>query len=115
MKLVYGVSGTCTAFILRKILEKLVFITFAKNGISDKLKDKDGDFIGLKAMLNLCTTNKVNGKPYLMPKTEKEIAGIKFLGDTSAHNPPTNVDMKTIVPQMPFIITAYEELSTKLK
>lgn len=115
MKLVYGVSGTCTAFILRKILEKLIFITFARNGISDKLKDKNGDYMGLNAMLNLCTTNKVKGKPYLMPKTEKEITGIKFLGDTSAHNPLTNVDMKTIVPQLPFIITAYEELSTKLK
>ena len=115
IKLVYGASGTCTAFILRKILEKLIFITFAKNGISDSLKDKDGNFVGLNAMLDLCTTNKVNGKPYLMPKTEKEIAGIKFLGDTSAHNPLTNVDMKTIIPQMPFIITAYEELSTKLK
>lgn len=113
--LVYGKSGTCTAFLLRKILEKLVFLTFAKNGISDQLKDKNGDFVGLKAMLDLCTANKVSGKPYLMPKTAKEITGVKFLGDTSAHNPLINVDMKTIVPQMPFIITAYEELSTKLK
>jgi len=112
--LVYGRSGTCTAFLLRKILEKLVFLTFAKNGISDKLKDNHGDFVGLKTMLNLCTKNKVDGRPYLMPKTAKEITGIKFLGDTSAHNPLTNVDMKTIVPQMPFIITAYGELSTKL-
>lgn len=113
--LVYGRSGTCTSFLLRKILEKLIFLTFAQNEISEQLKDKKGDFVGLKTMLDLCTANKVNGKPYLMPKTAKEIAGIKFLGDTSAHNPLTNVDMKTIVPQMPFIITAYEELSTKLK
>jgi len=113
--LVYGRSGTCTAFLLRKVLEKLVFLTFAKNGISDQLKDKNGDFVGLKTMLDLCTANKVSGKPFLMPKTAKEITGIKFLGDTSAHNPLINVDMKTIVPQMPFIITAYEELSTKLK
>jgi len=113
--IVYGGSGTCTAFLLRKILEKLVFLTFAKNGISDQLKDKNGDFVGLKTMLDLCTANKVSGKPYLMPKTAKEITGIKFLGDTSAHNPLINVDMKTIVPQMPFMITAYEELSTKLK
>ena len=115
LNLNYGTSGTCTAFLLRKILEKLVFLTFAKNGISDQLKDKNGDFVGLKTMLDLCKANKVGGKPYLMPKTAKEIAGIKFLGDTSAHNPLINVDTKTIVPQMPFIITAYEELSTKLK
>lgn len=113
--LVYGRSGTCTAFLLRKILEKLVFLTFAKNGISNKLKDGNGDFVGLKKMLDLCTKNKVDGKPYLMPKTAKEITGIKFLGDTSAHNPLINVDMKTIIPQMPFVITAYEEISAKLR
>ncbi len=113
--LVYGKSGVCTAFLLRKMLEKLVFLTFAKNRISDKLKDRNGDFVGLKTMLDLCTKNKIDGKPFLMPKTAKEIEGIKFLGDASAHNPLTNVDMKTIIPQMPFIITAYEELSTKLR
>lgn len=113
--LVYGKSGTCTAFLLRKILEKLIFLTFAKNKISDQLKDKSGDFVGLKTMLDLCTKNKMDGKPYLMPKTAKEVSGIKFLGDTSAHNPLINVEMKTIIPQMPFVITAFEELSTKLK
>jgi hypothetical protein len=49
-----------------------------------------------------------------MPKTKREIEGIKFLGDTSAHNSLTNVEMRTIVPQMPFIITAYDELTKKL-
>lgn len=114
LNLNYGRSGTCTAFLLRKLLEKLIFLTFSKNGISDQLKDKNGNFVGLKTMIDLCTTNKLSGKPYLMPKTSKGIAGIKFLGDTSAHNPLIIVDMKTIVPQMPFIITAYEELSKKL-
>lgn len=112
--LVYGRSGTCAAFLLRKILEKLIFLSFVKNGLLDKLKDTSGNFVGLKTMLNLTTSNKVEGKPFLMPKTAKEIDGIKFLGDTSAHNPLINVEMKTIVPQMPFIITAYEELSKKL-
>ncbi|MFA5771710.1 MAG: hypothetical protein WC974_03160 [Thermoplasmata archaeon] len=111
---VYGRSGTCTAFLLRKILEKLIFLTFAKNGLSDKLKGDGCDLVGLKTMLNLATSNKIHGKPFLMPKTAKEIEGIKFLGDTSAHNPLINVEMKTIIPQMPFIITAYEELTKKL-
>lgn len=114
LNLNYGKSGTCTAFLLRKILEKLIFLTFAKNDLSDQLKDSKGDFVGLKNMLNLATTNKIKGQPFLMPKTAKEIEGIKFLGDTSAHNPFTNVEMETIIPQMPFIITAYEELSKKL-
>ncbi|MCJ7507442.1 MAG: hypothetical protein MUO85_01770, partial [candidate division Zixibacteria bacterium] len=110
----FGKSGTCTAFLLRKILEKLIFLTFAKNNLADQLRDTKGDFVGLKTMINLATAHKVQGKPFLMPKTAKEIEGIKFLGDTSAHNPLTNVEMKTIIPQMPFIMTAYEELSKKL-
>lgn len=114
LNLNFGKSGTCTAFLLRKILEKLIFITFAKNNLSDKLKDTKGNFVGLKTMLRLATANKVQGKPFLMPKTAKEVEGIKFLGDTSAHNPLVNVEIKTIIPQMPFIITAYQELSKKL-
>ena len=31
LHLVYGKSGTCTAFLLRKILEKMLFLVFAKN------------------------------------------------------------------------------------
>ena len=110
----FGKSGTCSAFLLRKILEKLIFLTFAKNGIDGKLKDASGKFIGLEAMINLTASEKVGGLHFLMPKTAENIKGCKFLGDTAAHNPLTNVDMKTIIPQMPFIITAYEELSKKL-
>ena len=114
LRLNYGTSGTCAAFLLRKILEKLIFLSFAKNGFEDKLKNADGELVGLKTMLDMATVCKVNGKPFLMSKTAKEIEGIKFLGDTSAHNPLVNVHMKTIVPVMPFIITAYSELSKKL-
>ena len=109
-----GKSGTCTAFLLRKILEKLIFLTFAKNGLDSKLKDANGRFIGLEAMINLASSEKVRGLHFLMPKTADSIKGIKFLGDISAHNPLTNVDIITIIPQIPFIITAYEELSMKL-
>ena len=116
LRLNYGTSGTCTAFLLRKILEKLIFLAFAKNGLDSKLEDKSksGGLVGLSTMLNLATAHKINGKPFLMAKTVKEIQGIKFLGDTSAHNPLVNVSMKTIVPVMPFIVTAYSELSKKL-
>jgi len=110
----YGRSGVCTAFLLRKILEKLIFITFAKNNYGDRLKDAKGDFVGLKTMLKMATDCKVGGKPFLMPKTAQALDGIKFLGDTSAHNPLADVHMKTIVPVMPFIITAYSELVKKL-
>lgn len=115
----FGRSGNCTAFLLRKVLEKLIYITFSKHGIQTKLEDKTkpgglGGLVGLETMINLASSEKIRGIPFLMPKTAKEIKGIKFLGDVSAHNPLTDVDMNTIIPQMPYIITAYEELSNKL-
>lgn len=110
----FGISGTCTAFMLRKILEKLIFLAFAKNGQDAKLRQPDGSLFGLSKMLSLATSSTVNGKPFLMHKTTQEIQGIKFLGDTAAHNPLTNVEMKTIQPLMPYIVIAYAELAAKL-
>lgn len=110
----FGKSGTCSAFLLRKILEKLIFITFSKNSIGHKLQSADGKFIGLEAMINMASSEKIAGLPFLMPQTADRIKAIKFLGDASAHNPLMNVDMEMINPQMPYIITAYKELSKKL-
>lgn len=112
----FGKSGNCTAFLLRKILEKLIYIVFSKHRLQTKLEDKTkpGGLVGLETMINLASSEKIHGIPFLMTKTAKEIKGIKFLGDVSAHNPLTNVDTRTIIPQMPYIITAYEELSSKL-
>lgn len=116
LKLNFGKSGNCTAFLLRKILEKLIYITFAKHRLTSKVEDKSqtGRLIGLEAMIGIASSEKVEGIPFLTPKTAEEIRGMKFLGDTSAHNPLIEVDMKTIIPQMPYIITAYKELAKKL-
>lgn len=112
----FGRSGNCTAFLLRKILEKLIYIVFAKNGVESKLESKDasGRLVGLEAMVDTAAREKINGIPFLTPSTAKEIRGIKFLGDTSVHNPLTDVDMRTILPQIPFIVTAYKELAQRL-
>lgn len=114
LKLNFGYSGTCTAFLLRKILEKLIFLVLSKNGMHQQLKKPNGEIITLSSMLSFCTSNTIKGTPIIMQKTAKEIEGIKFLGDTSCHNPLTNVKMETIIPVMPFIITAYEELLKKM-
>ena len=116
LRLNFGTSGICTAFLLRKILEKLTYIVFARNGIESKIEDKNspGSLVGLEKMLSIAEKEKIQGIPILTPKTAKKIQGIKFLGDASAHNPLVNVDMETIVPQMPYIITAYKELAERL-
>jgi hypothetical protein len=113
---VFGRHGNCTAFLLRKILEKLIIITFAKNGKEALLEDpaRPGGFKGLEAMIEIAAREKHGGVPVLTGKTAKETKGTKFLGDTAAHNPKVSVAMETIVPQMPYIITAYEELAALL-
>ncbi len=115
LNLNFGRSGNCSAFILRKILEKLIFLTFARNNLQSKLEDKNSSgLIGLEGMINIASSEKIKGVPFITPRTAQEIKGIKFLGDASAHNPLVHVDMKTIIPQMPFIITAYKELANYL-
>jgi hypothetical protein len=110
---VYNQSGTCTAFLLRKILEKAIFLTLIKNDVGEsKLKDSStGKYLGLDALLNLASIVKVKGMPILSPRTLKKIQGIKFLGDVAAHNYLVNVDPEEITPQLPFITTALKELS----
>lgn len=109
----FGRNGNCSAFLLRKILEKLIIITFSKNGRNKLLEDpaRPGGWKGLKDLIEIAAREKINGIPFLVPKTANEIKGLKFLGDTAAHNPLVGVDMASIVPQMPFIITAYKELA----
>jgi len=116
LRLNFGNSGTCSAFLLRKVLEKLIYIVFARNGKEEEIEDKKspGGLVGLAKMLDIATNRKINGVPILTAKTAQKIQGIKFLGDTAAHNSLINVDMETIVPQMPFIITAYQELAERL-
>lgn len=113
---VFGQHGNCTAFLLRKILEKLIIIAFAKNGKEALLEDaaRPGGFKSLEAMIEIAAREKHGGVPFLTGKTAKETKGTKFLGDTAAHNPKVSVKMETIVPQMPYIITAYEELAALL-
>jgi hypothetical protein len=113
----FGINGDCTAFLLRKILEKLLIIVFTSKGREEALEDKKsaGRWIGLEKMIDVASAEKIDGVPILMSKTAREIKGIKFLGDTAAHNPLVNVDMSTILPQLPYIIVAYNELAKRLR
>ena len=112
----FGKNGNCSAFLLRKILEKMIIIAVSKHGGEHLLKDhsRPGGWKGLKDMIDIASREKIAGIPILIPKTANEIKGLKFLGDTAAHNPLVGVDMASIVPQMPFIITAYKELAERL-
>jgi hypothetical protein len=112
----FGRHGNATAFLLRKMLEKLLIIVLGKLGKDDQIVDngRPGGWKGLQEIIEIAAREKLEGLPLLLPKTANSIKGIKFLGDAAAHNPLVSVDMTTIVPQMPFLITAYAELAQRL-
>jgi hypothetical protein len=112
----FGKHGNATAFLLRKILEKLLLIVFGKLGRAPAIEDqrRPGGWRGLQEIVHIAAREKVGGLPILLPKTANEIQGIKILGDAAAHNPLVNVSTTTILPQMPFLITAFEELARHL-
>lgn len=113
--LVYGKSGTCTAFMIRKILEKATFIALVKCGIKDsKLKDSSGRYLGLESLLDIATKVKIDGLPLLSPKVHEKVQGVKFLGDSAAHNYLVNVDSDDLVPQLPYVTLALREIAKGL-
>lgn len=116
LDLVFGRCGNSTAFLLRKTLEKLLVIVFRKVNKAPLIEDarKPGGLIGLEALIELAVRERVDGAPILSGKTGAAIRGVKFLGDTAAHNPLVNVEMPEIIPQMPYIVMAYKELATHL-
>ena len=105
--------GNSTAFLMRKILERAIFYAFAKNGKTDKLTEASGKLLRLEAMINVAQKEKVNGIPFLLTKTAEKIIGIKFLGDSSAHNYLMDVELIEIEHQIPFWTTAIKELIDK--
>lgn len=115
LSICYGSScGNATAFLMRKILEKTIFFVFANNKRISKLKDGQGNFLGLQEMLKVAMKEKIGGVPCLMPKTYKKVQGIKFLGDVAAHDFSADVDINDIREQLPYIIVAIKELSSRL-
>lgn len=107
--------GTSGAFLLRKILEKMIVLVLNSNAQSSLLKDGDGRERGLESLINVCSQNKINNHFILQHQTVQKLLGIKFLGDAAAHNPIANVDLETINPQLPYWVTAIKELMINLK
>lgn len=112
LSFVYPYSGTCSAFMFRKILEKAIFLSLVKSGVREsELKDGSGKYLGLESLLQKASNQKVNGIPIILPKTLSKIQGIKFLGDVSAHNYLVNVEMDDLKPQVPYIAVGLREIA----
>jgi hypothetical protein len=114
----WGHSGDCVAFLFRKILEKAIFLCFARQDSLKKLEDPKlqyGRYYGLGKMIELASKEKTaKNMPFLIPKTAGELSGIKFLGDSAAHDFISNVGMEEILPQLPVIQMAVKQLADAL-
>ncbi len=102
--------GNSSAFILRKILEKAIFYVLSTKGKSILVKGGNGKSPGLESLINLCSQEEINGIPILLPKTAKELLGMKFLGDSAAHDYLANVEVIEINRQLPYWTMAIKEL-----
>lgn len=114
LRLVWNRSGTCMAFLLRRIIEKGIYFAFARQGMVEKLKDPSNNSkqIGLKKMIDIAAIEKTQrGTPFLTSKTASHIKKSKFLGDVAAHNFLADVYPKQVQLGINFVITALEELS----
>ncbi len=117
LNLVWNKSGNCTAFLLRRIIEKSIYFAFAKQGMIEKLNDPSNHkkIVGLEKMINIASREKgKDGTPYISPKTAIHLKRSKFLGDAAAHNFLANIYMEQIRMEINYIITALEELSKKM-
>jgi len=97
---------------IRKILEKGIFHSLVRNGVPvGDLKDSSGRFLGLDHLLKFALNKNVKGLPILSSKTHNNILGLKYLGDESAHNYLATVDMRDLIPQLPFIAIGFKEIA----
>lgn len=111
LKDVYGRNSLSTAFLLRRILEKSIFFSFANAEEVDKIKDSQGNFVGLKDMINEARGFEYKeGKVMLDDRTGEKVHDVKFLGDVAAHNFLRTVSMTEIDAEIHKLKAALEEL-----
>lgn len=107
--------GNSAAFILRKILEKTIFFVLSTNGKASLMKDLQGKSLGLNSLINLCASEDIKGVSIILPKTAQELLGMKFLGDSAAHDYLANVELTDINHQLPYWTMAIKQLVSHLK
>jgi len=115
------VSNSCpnsTAFLMRKILEKLLFITISKSNNKEKiikLKAEKNKLPNLSELITLSKSAEIDNKHILAPKNISKLEGSKFLGDTSAHDYLTSVSFEDIRNEISFWRISIKQLASNLK
>lgn len=78
----FGYYDACSVMI-RRLLETLIIEVFEAKNISNKIKNKDGDFLYLGELINLAINESLWN---LSKNTKKALRDLKEVGDKSAHS-----------------------------
>lgn len=114
------VSSSCsnsTAFLMRKILEKLLFIIISKSNKKleiDSIKNTEDRLPNLTELLNISKTAEINNQHILSPTNIRKLGGSKFLGDISAHDYLTSVSFEDIQNEISIWRISIKELYSNL-
>jgi len=107
----------CMAFLMRKILEKLLFITISKSNNKNKIKkikQTQKRLPNLTELLRISSSSEIDDKHILAPKNIDKLEGSKFLGDTAAHDYLTNVSFEDINNEISVWRVSIKQLSESL-
>ena len=116
LKIAFIHQPDCTAFLLRKILEKLLFIILSKSNKKQKIVEskKKDKLPNLTELLNLAKSAEIENVHILSPKNIVKLNGSKFLGDVSAHDYLTNVSFEDIKQEISVWRISIKELAKNL-
>ncbi len=117
LKIVMNNCSNCTAFLMRKILEKLLFIVISKSDRKEdikKLKEKEERLPNLTKLLNLSKNAEINNMHIISPKNINNLEGSKFLGDVASHDYLTDVSFEDIKQEISVWRISIKELSKNL-
>ena len=88
-KLVFQINATyeqtcydACAVVIRRLVEILVIEAFEYQGIEDRIKDENGNFVRLEELINMAISETVWN---LSRNTKRGLRNLKGIGDLSAH------------------------------
>ncbi len=108
--------SNCTAFLMRKILEKLLFIILSKSDKYKKIKKykEEHKLPQLTDLINLAQSAEINKRHIIQPNTLRKIEPSKFFGDNAAHNYLTSVSFEDLKSEAPYWRMAIKELAKNI-
>lgn len=117
LEIVFNECPNSTAFLMRKILEKLLFIVVSKSNNKKRieyLKQEENRLPSLTELLSIAKNAEINKLHIITPKNIDKLGGSKFLGDTAAHNYLISVGFEDIKQEIAIWRISIKELANNL-